>query len=125
MNEEDFKRTDDENIHFTLNSSYKRTPELEGMLADIAIQVMSVCNILQKEIDDKLEEITCPDGHNIEKMEVEPKALKFLVNDAVGLVMDTFKQGFGFEAYAHDKKMAKLIVDKIDKGRADSEKGEK
>lgn len=120
MNEEDFKRTDEKYIHIDIKSSYKRTPELEGMLADLAIHVMSICNLLQDEIDQQLEEITHPGGHDIEKMEVEPKALKFLVNDAVGLVMDTFKQGFGFEAYAHDKKMTKLIAEKIDNGRADS-----
>lgn len=116
MEEEEFKRVDDKNIHITINSTYKRTPELESMLADLALHVEGVCNVLQKEIDDKLEEITHPGGRNIEKMEVEVKALKFLVNDAVGLVMNTFKAGFGIEAYTHDKKMAKLILDKVNNG---------
>ena len=115
--EEDFNRVDDENINVTISSTYKRTPELEGMLADLALHVETVCNLLQKEIDDRLEEITHPGGKNIDKMEVETEALKFLVNDMTGLVMDTFKAGFGIEAYAKDKKMAKLILDKVEEAQ--------
>jgi len=31
--------------------------------------------------------------------------------------MDTFKAGFGIEAYAKDKKMAKLILDKVEEAQ--------
>lgn len=122
MNEEDFKRIDDENIYIAFESTYKRTPELESMLADIAIQVEGICNLLRKEIDDRLEEITCPGGRDIEKMEVETEALKFLVNDMTGLIMDTFKAGFGIDAFAQDKKMAKLILGKVEGAKNERER---
>ena len=115
MEEEKFERVDKENIYIASDATYKRTPEFESFLADIALQVETICRLLQKEVDNKLEEITSPDGLTISEMTVKPDALKALVNDAVGLVFDTFKCGFGFEAYKSDKKMNKLLLAKIEK----------